>query len=110
MSPRARIARSRVTRIRGLNREIKALEGEISEAVTASETALTEISRDRRGRKLRKILAETGDPERFASTAHYAMANGTAPIEASSGRVKRHRLNRRGNRRLDKVIHTAARR
>ena len=47
-------------------------------------------------------------PARFATKARYAMANGTAPIEASSGRVKRHRLNRGGNRQLNRIIHTAA--
>ena len=36
------------------------------------------------------------------------MANGTAPLEASSGRVVRHRLNRGGNRQLNKALHTAA--
>ena len=36
------------------------------------------------------------------------MANGTAPVEASSGRVVRHRLNRGGNRQLNKSLHTAA--
>ena len=36
------------------------------------------------------------------------MANGTAPIEASSGRVVRHRLNRGGNRQLNKALHIAA--
>jgi transposase len=36
------------------------------------------------------------------------MANGTAPLEASSGRVRRYRLNRGGNRPLNKAIHIAA--
>ena len=36
------------------------------------------------------------------------MANGTAPIAASSGRVTRHRLNRGGNRHINKVLYTAA--
>ena len=36
------------------------------------------------------------------------MANGTAPIEASSGRVVRHRLNRGGNRQLNRALHIAA--
>ena len=35
------------------------------------------------------------------------MANGTAPLEASSGRTVRHRLNRGGNRHLNRAIHTA---
>ena len=36
------------------------------------------------------------------------MANGTAPLESSSGRVVRHRLNRGGNRQLNQAIHTVA--
>ena len=36
------------------------------------------------------------------------MANGTAPIAASSGRVVRHRLNRGGNRQLNRALHLAA--
>ena len=106
-SPRAGIARARVGRIRCSNREIKGLEGEISWAVTASGTTLTGIC-GIAAVGAAEILAETGDPARFAAKARYAMANGTAPVGASSGRVKRHRLNRRGNRRLNKVIHTAA--
>ena len=41
-------------------------------------------------------------PERFASY------NGTAPIEASSGPRKRHRLNPRGNRKLNHAMHLIA--
>ena len=36
------------------------------------------------------------------------MPNGTAPIEASSGRTVRHRLNRGGNRQLNRASHLAA--
>ena len=54
------------------------------------------------------ILTETGNPARFATKARFAVANGTAPLEASSGRVARHRLNRGGNRQLNKALHTAA--
>ena len=46
------------------------------------------------------ILTIVGDINRFTSAGHFAAYNGTAPIEASSGDRKRHRLNRRGNRRL----------
>ena len=99
--------RARITRIRGLNREINAFETEIGEAVDTSETTLTRI-RGIAALGAAEILSETGDPARFATKARYAMANGTAPIEASSGRVKRHRLNRGGNRHLNRIIHTAA--
>jgi transposase len=49
-----------------------------------------------------------GDLGRFPTAGHFAAYNGTAPIEASSGDVKRHRLNQGGNRQLNSVIHIAA--
>ena len=55
-----------------------------------------------------EILAGVGDPTRYTTKAKFAMANGTAPLEASSRRVVRHRLNRGGNRQLNKAIHTIA--
>ena len=55
-----------------------------------------------------EILAEVDDPTRFATKAKFAMANGAAPLQASSGRTMRHRLNPGGNRRLNKAIHTIA--
>lgn len=36
------------------------------------------------------------------------MFTGTAPLEASSGRTKRHRLNRGGNRQLNYALHMMA--
>ena len=39
---------------------------------------------------------------------HFATANGTAPIPASSGRTVRHRLNRGGNRQLNRALYTIA--
>jgi transposase len=55
-----------------------------------------------------KILGEVGDPARLRSKASFAMLTGTAPIEASSGKTKRHRLNRRGNRQLNYALHMMA--
>jgi len=55
-----------------------------------------------------KILGHTGDITRFATAGHYASYTGTAPIEASSGPTKRHRLNPRGNRQLNHAMHIAA--
>jgi len=53
------------------------------------------------------LIAHTGDIHRFPTDAHYATYCGTAPVDASSGRQQRHRLNRWGNRTLNRVIHTA---
>ncbi len=54
------------------------------------------------------LLGYTGDIGRFPSAGHYARYNGTAPIEASSGPVTRHRLNQRANRQLNHALHIAA--
>ena len=93
-------------RIRELNRQIGELTAEIAELVAACATTLTEI-RGVGTLVAADILAEVGDPARFATKARFAMANGTAPLEASSGRTVRHRLNRGGNRHLNRAIHTA---
>jgi transposase len=76
-------------------------------AVAASGTSLVDI----RGVGVvvaAMIIGHTGDVSRFASAGHFASYNGTAPIEASSGENKRHRLNQRGNRQLNWAIHVAA--
>jgi len=52
--------------------------------------------------------AHVGDPARFATPERFASYNGTAPIEASSGPRKRHRLNPRGNRKLNHAMHLIA--
>jgi len=53
------------------------------------------------------IIGHTGNITRFPTEGHYARYTGTAPLDASSGRQQRHRLNRWGNRNLNKVIHIA---
>ncbi|HTX70792.1 MAG TPA: IS110 family transposase [Thermoleophilia bacterium] len=55
-----------------------------------------------------RLLGETGDPGRFRSAAAFAMACGAAPIPASSGKTQRVRLNRRGNRQLNRALFTIA--
>ena len=54
------------------------------------------------------VIGYTGDVFRFPSAGHYARYNATAPIEASSGPKKRHRLNPRGNRQLNHAIYMIA--
>ena len=46
--------------------------------------------------------------ERFASDAHFARMAGVAPIPVSSGRHDRHRLDRGGNRQLNRALHVIA--
>ncbi|MGH9228760.1 MAG: transposase, partial [Acidimicrobiales bacterium] len=54
------------------------------------------------------ILGHVGNPGRFATPERFASYNGTAPIEASSGPRKQHRLNPRGNRKLNHAMHLIA--
>jgi hypothetical protein len=54
------------------------------------------------------VIGDVTDVSRFASRAHFAACNGTAPVEVSSGNRKTCRLSRRGNRRINHVIHMAA--
>src|SRR5262249_38523324 len=48
-----------------------------------------------------KLLAEIGPIDRFKNDAQLARHSGVAPLEASSGRTQRHRLDRGGNRQLN---------
>lgn len=54
------------------------------------------------------ILAELGDPTRVRNSAALARLAGTAPIPIWSSDTERHRLDRGGNRHLNKAIHTIA--
>jgi transposase len=47
-------------------------------------------------------------PGRCRSEAAFAALSGTSPIPASSGRTVRHRLNRGGDRALNRAIHAIA--
>ena len=55
-----------------------------------------------------RLVAETGDVARFRSPDAFAMLAGVAPIPASSGQAQRMRLNRGGNRRLNRAHYTIA--
>jgi transposase len=55
-----------------------------------------------------KLIAEVAGIERFASEAKLAKLAGVAPLDASSGKQLRHRLNRKGNRQLNLALHRIA--
>jgi transposase len=55
-----------------------------------------------------QLIASSGDPTRMASEASFAALAGTSPVQASSGLHQRHRLNRGGDRRLNRALHTIA--
>jgi len=55
-----------------------------------------------------KLLAEIGPIGRLTTDAQLARHSGVAPLEASSGRVQRHRLDRGGNRQLNSALYRIA--
>ena len=55
-----------------------------------------------------RLIAEVGDVRRFRSAAALAALAGVAPIPASSGQIQRMRLNRGGNRRLNRAFYVIA--
>ncbi len=55
-----------------------------------------------------QLLVSSGDPARIRSEAAFAALAGTSPVDASSGRQQRHRLNRGGDRQLNGALHVIA--
>jgi transposase len=55
-----------------------------------------------------QAIVSFSHPGRCRSDAAFAALAGTSPLEASSGRTVRHRLNRGGDRALNHAIHTIA--
>ena len=104
---RKRIAAEHLADMRRVDAELDAIKVRIRDAVTASQTALTELHGV--GPVVAAIvLGHVHDINRFRTRAQFASYNGTAPIEASSANRQRHRLNPRGNRQLNHAIHMIA--
>jgi transposase len=55
-----------------------------------------------------QILLAWSHAGRIRSEAAFAMLSGTAPVPVASGRTSRHRLNRLGDRQLNRALHTIA--
>lgn len=52
------------------------------------------------------LLAAGDNPERLTTEASFAALCGVSPIEASSGKTQRRRLNRGGNRQANSALYT----
>ena len=102
-----RLAVELLTDMRRLDRDLAAIKNRIRDAVDSSGTTLLDLHGV--GPIVAALVcAHVGDAARFATPARFASYNGTAPIEASSGPRKRHRLNPRGNRKLNHAMHLIA--
>jgi transposase len=104
---RKTLARDLLAEIRRADRDLAGLAARIRTAVAASGTTVTNVFGD--GPVVAAyLIGHSGDIARFPTAGHYARYNGTAPIQASSGPITRHRLNLRGNRQLNHALHMAA--
>ncbi len=106
-SVRAGLARSRLAHLRAIDREVADLEVRLVTLVAASGSSLPRLP----GVGVvvaAKLLGEAGDVRQVRSSAAFAALAGTSPVPASSGQTQRHRLNRGGNRQLNRALHLMA--
>ncbi|NJC13057.1 transposase [Micromonospora profundi] len=101
------LARDLIADLRRLDRQLHTNQAQTRQALAETHSTITNIhgvAHILAG----KILGHVGDVTRFPTTDHFASYTGTAPLEASSGERRRHRLNPTGNRQLNTAIHTIA--
>ncbi|CAL9665942.1 transposase [Streptomyces sp. Tu 3180] len=92
-------------RIQHLTEETDDLNQRITQAVKASSPGLPDV-RGVGPDSAAALLIATGDnPDRLTSEASFAALCATSPVEASSGRTQRRRLNRGGDRQANAALH-----
>jgi transposase len=106
-SVQVRILRDQVRRCRELTRQANALERELRTLVRRRAPQLLALP-GCGALTAAKLIAEVAGIERFSSDAKLAKLAGVAPLDASSGKQQRHRLNRNGNRQLNLALHRIA--
>ena len=104
---RCELAAAFLEDLRGVDARIRETRTKLAAAVAATGTSLAGLSGA--GPVIAAaVIGGVRDVSRFPGRNHFAAYNGTAPVEVSSGPRKIYRLSRRGNRRLNHVIHMAA--
>jgi transposase len=100
--------RAAARRWQTLNEEITHLEAHLKTLTTAAAPDL--VARHGVGPiTAAQLLITAGDnPDRMHNEAAYANLCGTAPLEISSGKTRRHRLNRGGDRQANAALYTIA--
>ena len=100
--------RSIARRHRQLSEEIRELDAQLGRLVTETAPALVAVHGVGVDTAATLLVAVGEDPKRLRSEAAFAHMCGVAPIPASSGKVVRCRLNRRGNRDANRALHVVA--
>jgi transposase len=100
-----RALRATAQRIQALAAEADQLQAELTGLVGAVAPWLLEVP-GVGPLSAAQVLVSWSHAGRFRSEAAFAALAGTNPIPASSGQVTRHRLNRGGDRQLNRALHT----
>ena len=100
--------RSVARRHRQLSEELRELDGQLKRLVTETAPVLIAVHGVGIDTAATLLVAVGEDPKRLRSEAAFAHRCGVAPIPASSGKVIRYRLNRRGNRDANRALHVVA--
>jgi transposase len=104
---RRRLAANLITELALIDKRIKAANVELRDLITATGSSLLELPGIGPSSAAR-LLGDVGEIAGFADKGRFTSWNGTAPIDASSGDQRRHRLSRAGNRRINRVLHIMA--
>jgi transposase len=102
-----RVLRLTARRVQALAVEAADLEVEIDKLARAVAPWLLELS-GMGPISAAQVLVSWSHPGRLRSEAAFAALAGVNPIPACSGQVVRHRLNRGGDRQLNRALHTVA--
>jgi transposase len=102
-----RIAGELVGRCRALTATILQLDRELQQRTTTLAPRLLDLA-GCGPVSAAKLLCEIGPIDRFRTDAQLARHAGVAPLDASSGKHQRHRLDRGGNRQLNCALHRIA--
>jgi transposase len=101
--------RSITARIRFLSAQISDLDPELKALVEAHAAGPALLAEPGVGPVVAaQLLVSWSHRGRVRNEAAFAALSGTAPLEASSGQRNRHRLNRGGDRDLNRALHTVA--
>ena len=103
-----------VSVLRGIGRRSRQLTAEIESVDRRLEQITAELVPELRAEVgvgpvcAAQLVVSSGDPTRMKSEASFAALAGTSPVQASSGLIQRHRLNRGGDRQLNRALHVIA--
>jgi transposase len=97
--------RSVARRYETLSEEIAELEAHLERLVAQAAPELVSLPGIGTDNAATLLIVAGDNPKRLKSEASFASLCGVSPIEASSGKVVRHRLNRGGNREANRALY-----